>query len=726
MKQHAQQFIDNELSVTPVIDKKAFLSAWQTIHGEQILAPKYDSQWAKANGLGLLLGKTSGVICLDIDILDDNEELKDIRKQLLDMLPPLYSGRNGHPQKPTARFFKYNGESNKKFNSISVEILSTGNQVVLPPSQHPLGVLYSWVGNKLHEIDIDDLPDLPEEICVQLRTWNNARKKQPGGSTLQPMPGRCQSGSHNYLSSIGVAMRCAGESPQDIIRRLIAVDQEINGKQDFLYFLCKTRPWRTISIDDNAKAFVDEICMRNKVDPVNEKYKTLKSGFYFIEEPAAEGAKPKKIPDYHGLAKYVREHLYLKTKEKGAFIFNGECYEPIDKTGIEKKIYEATKKKVSPHHLGNFSKLAKVESYYHPDFINPPGQLNLGNGILNTETMELSPPDKDKFFTYKIKHSYIGPSNTPIFDKFLELISTGEADKQQAIVEFMGYIISGCDYNQFNKVLILDGGGANGKTTLIKVIQNVIGMENTSAESLVSLKDNRFSVDSLVGKLANFCSEEPKSAFSATGMLKKLTGGDPVMVEPKHMKSFSYINYAKFIISYNEMPFLPDTTAGMERRLMIVPCVTDLEKNPQLKIKNIFEQMKPEYGAIIHRCMMAFKEVQKRGEFTQVESGKERFKELVLKSDPFLDFVDQRVRAWEVLSEEDRQTVRSFNQDPFFDPSITTETLWEEFQKFVGPKHNYRRRSFDTRVGNHFKKFNSVKKTSTRPRGWEGVVLVSE
>ena len=719
MKTIAQEFIDNELSVTPVLDKRPLIDGWQNISGEDILGPRYDFAWNKSNGLGLLLGETSGVICLDIDILSNNEGLAEIRAELLAMLPPIFSGRNGHPDKPTARFFKYSGEINEKFNHIAVELLSTGNQVVLPPSKHPSGVTYSWVGEHLQDIDIDELPDLPEEILVWLRERNNERKKDKTETTFQPMPGRCQSGSHNYLSSIGVAMRHSGARSGEVIARLLREDKRINGNHDSLYFLCKTRKWKASTVEENALAFVSVIFKNHKVDSIHEKYKTLKDGFFFIT-PATEKTKAVKTPDFYGMANYMKNELHLKCKEREQYIFNGKFYEEIDKLGIENKAYELTKYKCGPNHLGNFSKVSRVLTHYNGDFINPNDKLNMNNGILFTESMQLTKHNKKTFFTYRLTHDFSESMETPVFDKFLNLVATNDQTKALLIQEYIGYILSGCNYERFNKILILDGGGANGKTSLINLVQHLVGVENTSSESLVALGENRFAANSLVGKLVNFCAEEPKQAFAASGVLKKLTGNDQVMIEPKHKPSFQYINYAKFIISYNKMPFLPDTTSGMERRLMIIPCVTDLEKNPEIKIKDLQKSLAPEYGAIINKCLIAFKMVQARGDFTVVEAGKARYKELVLQSDPFLNFMHLHVAVFAEMSEADQ---RELKKSPLFEPTLTGGDLWLAFQKFMGPSSKYKEHGFKTRVGAYLKGKSGVEKVE-KPRGWDGIVLV--
>jgi hypothetical protein len=152
--EYAENLIEKGLQVTPVIDKRPMLKDWVNI-GDEVLSEK--TTWQKANGIGLVMGKTSGVVCLDIDILDSTERLKEIRIELEAMLPPIYCGLLGNPKKPTARLFKYNGERSEKFKYIDAELLADGNQKVIPPSIHPdTGKPYTWVGHDLYDVDPDD------------------------------------------------------------------------------------------------------------------------------------------------------------------------------------------------------------------------------------------------------------------------------------------------------------------------------------------------------------------------------------------------------------------------------------------------------------------------------------------------------------------------------------------------------------------------------------------
>lgn len=287
-KHLAEELIYKGASIIPVKDKRPYIPKWSEIRGEDILDDIYTVQWKKANGMGIICGEASGVICLDIDINKTDEKLKAVLEQIEELLPPIFCGLIGNPERPPARFFKYNNEAAQKFINIGVEILSDGNQKVIPPSQHPAGQTYQWVGKPLNSIELDDLPDLPQELLEVLKELDEAHKPKktaqtktskkpnqpPAATELKTEPGRCKSGSHNYLSKLAVALFHQHMPTEKIIERVLQADAIVNEDSDYLYFECKSRPWKTNNIEENAKAFVQEIENRN-IEKRNDTYKEI-------------------------------------------------------------------------------------------------------------------------------------------------------------------------------------------------------------------------------------------------------------------------------------------------------------------------------------------------------------------------------------------------------------------------------------------------------------------
>lgn len=317
IRDYAEIYVnDYELSVTPVKGKIPLVSGWQNIKGDGIFADRFEDAWIKPTGLGMLCGEASGLICLDIDILDGDSRLLPVLDELLAKIPPLLLGRIGNPKKPPARFFKYSGQKSRKFNYIKIELLSDGNQVLLPPSIHPdTGDKYKWADKKLSEIDLDEIPELPNGLIEWLEEKNNEFKpeKNRDGSNarvdksgLTPGVGRCNHGSHNHISAFAMGKYYSGISHDELIRAVINYDNKINRDADSPYFLCPTRKWRSSDVRENARDFIKEIFARNPGQHGRDKLK-LSDGdsnaddstpSYFWENDKGEKKRSDKYDDY--------------------------------------------------------------------------------------------------------------------------------------------------------------------------------------------------------------------------------------------------------------------------------------------------------------------------------------------------------------------------------------------------------------------------------------------
>ena len=286
MQDYASVYVDEyELSVTPVKGKIPIVKDWQKVCGDSIFAERYEDAWLQATGLGLLCGEASGLICLDIDILETDDHLSPVLNELLSKLPPLLLGRIGNSLKPPARFFKYNGDQSRKFKWLKIEILSDGNQVLLPPSLHPdTGDKYKWADLRLSQVDLDDLPVLDETVVSWLEEMNEkfkpekkSREASLGGSRdehkgqLSSSPGRCKHQSHNFISSFAIAKYYAGISKEELVSAVLAYDKKVNGDADSLYFTCPSRKWRSSDAKTNASRFIDEIFTRHPAEHGKDK-----------------------------------------------------------------------------------------------------------------------------------------------------------------------------------------------------------------------------------------------------------------------------------------------------------------------------------------------------------------------------------------------------------------------------------------------------------------------
>ena len=233
----ADFYFESGLDIIPVKGKRPFVISWTT---------KSFSNHKFWPGIGLRCGKRGNIICLDIDTLD-----KGLQKKILALLPPIYSGKQGNPNKLPSIFFQYNGEHSRDFKNIEVQILSDGKQTVLPPSPHPdFASGFIWVGRRLHEIDLDELPHLSKEIISALENLDQNTQ------VVYPNSGLKNSGRNNAIKGQIQAALYKGKDLQTIAAEVIEYDI---AKHKVPLFSDKTEPNMKKDEFTNAIAMVSRI-----------------------------------------------------------------------------------------------------------------------------------------------------------------------------------------------------------------------------------------------------------------------------------------------------------------------------------------------------------------------------------------------------------------------------------------------------------------------------------
>lgn len=164
---NAMQYLAKGYSVIPLAAKQKGpkFSGWSR-YCEELMDPQMaQSFYGKNNNIGLCLGPASDLCAVDIDT-DDPVLIKKIEK-LLPVSPLRKKGAKGYTV-----LFKYNGMASKSVKDDKgngLDFLSSGRQTVLPPSIHPSGIEYQWLGKTtLLDVDKKDVPELSITAVEQI------------------------------------------------------------------------------------------------------------------------------------------------------------------------------------------------------------------------------------------------------------------------------------------------------------------------------------------------------------------------------------------------------------------------------------------------------------------------------------------------------------------------------------------------------------------------------
>jgi len=199
-------------------------------------------------------------------------------------------------------------------------------------------------------------------------------------------------------------------------------------------------------------------------------------------------------------------------------------------------------------------------------------KITLKNGTLNTSTGELEPHSPDNYHCSGMAFDYDAEAECPLWLETLNELFRPDVDneaKMELLQEWFGYNLT--PMTKYQVMLWLYGGGTNGKSVITRVLRELLGVDNISSIPLSQL-GARFIGAELQGKLANIVDEIATNSLMQEDEIKKVVSGDPIMVERKGKDPYFFLPTARITAATNTLPPSKDSTHGLDRRLMIIPC----------------------------------------------------------------------------------------------------------------------------------------------------------
>lgn len=221
------------------------------------------------------------------------------------------------------------------------------------------------------------------------------------------------------------------------------------------------------------------------------------------------------------------------------------------------------------------------------------------NGVFDIQSEKFFSHRKTIYFRNCIDANYTDDQDTPIFNMFMKDFTSNREDVERTLMEYMAYcFVSG--YHFGHNFLVLNGSGRNGKSTLIRLISNVIGHTAVSHVPMDQLFG--FELESIAGKLLN-CTMEDSGKWTdgaALANLKAITGGDSISINAKYKKSYSESNLPKLIFAMNQLPKFGETTLALRKRLICINCKMRLDGREDSSIE---DRLYAERDGIVSKLM---------------------------------------------------------------------------------------------------------------------------
>lgn len=225
-----------------------------------------------------------------------------------------------------------------------------------------------------------------------------------------------------------------------------------------------------------------------------------------------------------------------------------------------------------------------------------------------------------------------------------------DPDVRKVIQEFVGY--SFIPYMGFEKALLIQGEGANGKSMFLETIQKMLGKEITTSATM-SVLFSRFGKTPLIGKILNIVNEAGADYLKGPNAddFKNMVSGGAVMADIKNKDPMTFNNTAKFIFSANHDIKTSDKSVAWIRRMLLIPFDQDFKNSGETK-HDIMDEFANEYSGIFNWAIEGLRRLMSQKEFTQAAVINTRMDEYMRKNDIASDFAQHCLAPEPALSIE--------------------------------------------------------------------------
>ena len=348
------------------------------------------------------------------------------------------------------------------------------------------------------------------------------------------------------------------------------------------------------------------------------------------------------------------KHLMLGTDGR-FWHYDIQLWRPVSDQWVSRMVLETieanpVKKQNTASLIGQVLTVLKAKVAVKDDVLgfvaDPPPVINAANGeiwIADDGSADLRRHRPDSHLRHCLDVAYDPDAKCPEYDRAVAEIFAS-ADYPEDLVrhwnEFVGYVIQ--PRRHIPIVMILLGGGDNGKTVLIRTVIQLLGTSLVEAQRVDNLDKNRFAMGSLFGKLLYVDDDVKAGARLPDGILKTISEAKEVTGEYKYKSPFNFTVRTVPVLLCNNIPSLADLSHGMLRRLQVIPF--DRTFTGDHKDATLFERIwANELPGVLNRALRGYRRLlQRNSSFLIPDAVKKATTAWLGQANPLPAFIEER------------------------------------------------------------------------------------
>jgi P4 family phage/plasmid primase-like protien len=285
------------------------------------------------------------------------------------------------------------------------------------------------------------------------------------------------------------------------------------------------------------------------------------------------------------------------------------------------------------------------------------------NGVLNTATGVLLPHDGRLLATGTPSFDFTPDAECPTWMAFIE--QTLDESFHPTVQEMLGYLM--VPDTSLHVIFVLNGVKRGGKSTMMKIAENLVGRDHTASRGLNDLASDfglEGTTDAKLLTIPDATDAEVSRRSAAVERLKTISGNDLVSVNRKNKKLVEYRIPARIMIACNRIPKMLDDSGGLASRL--IPIIFEhsfLGKED----RDLFYKLEDELPGIADWALEGLRRLRANGgKFTIGKKGEAAQRSIAESQSPALRFVMARLQVTE-------------NRDDF----VPLDKIYEEYEAWA-------------------------------------------
>ena len=214
-----------------------------------------------------------------------------------------------------------------------------------------------------------------------------------------------------------------------------------------------------------------------------------------------------------------------------------------------------------------------------------PWLINVQNGTIDLRTGEIREHKPDDLMTKIANVEYDKAADCPVWKKFVMEIMNYDKELIKYIQTAAGWAITGDTSEQ--SMFILYGSGANGKSTFLNTVMNILGDYAIATQTDTFMKRNGEQISNDIARLRGTrfvtTTEAEQGRRLSEPLIKQITGNDRMTARFLYGEFFNFVPTFKIFMASNHKPVIRGTDHGIWRRIKLIPFTVRISEEQQDK-----------------------------------------------------------------------------------------------------------------------------------------------